>query len=267
MKTIFKTNVQNLLHTYFYSFLLSAFSVFAGSCLLAFSSHAEVIGNVDWVTDSYLEGYAWDSEVPVSLALTIQVKKSGSDTPVKTFSVCADQYRADLPAVSGDDGCHSFHISMDWNNLEDGIYQVELYYADTLLGAPVSYTKGNVPEETAKPENETASTEGSTSRQNEQNDSIKSLGTFQLTGYCPCYGCSEGWGRHTSTGKLASSNHTIAVDPRVIPYGSRVMIDGVIYTAEDCGGGVKGNHIDIFYDTHAETRQHGTQYKEVFLVV
>ena len=48
--------------------------------------------------------------------------------------------------------------------------------------------------------------------------------------------------------------------------GSKVMIGGVIYTAEDRGGGVKGNHIDIFYDTHAQTRQHGSFMQEVFLV-
>ena len=70
----------------------------------------------------------------------------------------------------------------------------------------------------------------------------------------------------TSTGTIATSGRTIAVDPRVIPYGSKVMIDGVIYTAEDRGGGVKGNHVDIFFDTHAQTRQHGKQTQEVFLV-
>ena len=62
-------------------------------------------------------------------------------------------------------------------------------------------------------------------------------------------------------------DRTIAVDPRVIPYGSKVMIGGVIYTAEDRGGGVKGNHVDIFFDTHSQTRQHGKQTQEVFLVL
>lgn len=95
---------------------------------------------------------------------------------------------------------------------------------------------------------------------------LRSLGTFKLTGYCPCYRCSEGWGRTTSTGAVARSSHTIAVDPRVIPYGTKVMINGVVYTAEDRGGGVKGHHIDIFFDTHAQTRQIGTSYAEVFLV-
>ncbi len=95
---------------------------------------------------------------------------------------------------------------------------------------------------------------------------LVSLGIFKTTGYCPCSRCSEGWGRATSTGAIASAHHTIAVDPNVIPYGTQVMINGVVYTAEDKGGGVHGHHIDIFFDTHAETRQHGTQHVEVFLL-
>ena len=88
------------------------------------------------------------------------------------------------------------------------------------------------------------------------------LGVFTTTGYCPCGSCSGRWGRLTSTGALAAAGHTVAVDPRVIPYGARLMINGVIYTAEDRGGGVRGNHIDIFYDTHEESRLHGAQAAE-----
>ena len=92
------------------------------------------------------------------------------------------------------------------------------------------------------------------------------LGIFTTTGYCPCESCSGRWGRLTSTGALACAGHTVAVDPQIIPYGTRLMINGVIYTAEDCGGGVNGNHIDIFYDTHEESRAHGIQAAEVFLI-
>lgn len=90
-----------------------------------------------------------------------------------------------------------------------------------------------------------------------------SLGTFYITGYCPCSECSEGYGTQTATGTVATPNRTIAVDPTVIPYNTEVIIDGKVYVAEDCGGGVKGNHIDIYVENHEETYD-VTGYKEVF---
>jgi 3D (Asp-Asp-Asp) domain-containing protein len=66
---------------------------------------------------------------------------------------------------------------------------------------------------------------------------------------------------------MAKANHTIAVDPSVIPYGTKVMINGIIYTAEDCGGAIKGNRIDVYHDTHSEALDFGVQYAEVYLVV
>lgn len=92
------------------------------------------------------------------------------------------------------------------------------------------------------------------------------MGEFKLTAYCPCYECSEGYGRQTSTGKTARSTHTIAVDPNVIGYGAKVKIGDVLYTAEDCGGGVHGDHIDIFFDTHQEVEEFGVRYKDVKII-
>lgn len=91
------------------------------------------------------------------------------------------------------------------------------------------------------------------------------LGKFKLTAYCPCYECSEGWGHMTSSGHTARERHTIATDPRVIPEGTRVIINGQVYVAEDTGGGVKGNHIDIFFEDHQTTDDFGVRYAEVFL--
>lgn len=65
----------------------------------------------------------------------------------------------------------------------------------------------------------------------------------------------------TATGIKARLNHTIAVDPKVIPYGSVVRINGVEYVAEDCGGLVKGNIIDIFID--GPQSSFGDDYAEV----
>ena len=63
------------------------------------------------------------------------------------------------------------------------------------------------------------------------------------------------------------ANHTIAVDPKIIPLGSRVLINGIEYVAEDVGGGVNGNHIDIFVGSYSETYSDFCNgYAEVYLI-
>ena len=57
-----------------------------------------------------------------------------------------------------------------------------------------------------------------------------------------------------STGVIAQEGKTIAVDPSIIPYGSTVLIDGKEYLAQDCGGAIKGNKIDIFSEYPKQER-------------
>lgn len=99
----------------------------------------------------------------------------------------------------------------------------------------------------------------------EETPKMKSLGIFTATAYCPCYECSEGYGTQTATGAKATEGRTIAVDPKVIPYGTEVVINGHTYIAEDCGGAIKGKKIDIYFDTHEETKNFKQQV-EVFVV-
>lgn len=101
-------------------------------------------------------------------------------------------------------------------------------------------------------------------KKKKRDDENEYLGEFVLTAYCPCHECSEGYGRHTATGASARSNWTIAVDPDIIPYGTHVIIDGNEYVAQDCGGGVNGNHIDVFFDTHSETLEFGKKRAKVY---
>ena len=95
-----------------------------------------------------------------------------------------------------------------------------------------------------------------------------SLGKFRLTAYCPCRKCSGGYGHQTATGVRATEGITIAADPRVLPYGTIVEIDGIsgLRIVQDCGGAVKGNKIDIFVENHADTfRPEYNRTVEVFL--
>ena len=60
-------------------------------------------------------------------------------------------------------------------------------------------------------------------------------------------------GGYTATGTKAKYG-TLAVDPKVIPYGTKVYIKELdkVFTAEDCGGGIKGNKVDIYMNSKAE---------------
>ena len=92
--------------------------------------------------------------------------------------------------------------------------------------------------------------------------------SFQSTGKMPghpAYGI-------TATGTYAKLG-TVAVDPRVIPLGTKMYIvstDGsVVYgycTAEDTGGAIKGNKVDLFYNTTAECMQFGRRSVYVYIL-
>jgi 3D (Asp-Asp-Asp) domain-containing protein len=76
----------------------------------------------------------------------------------------------------------------------------------------------------------------------------------KLTAYGPGYVSTgkrpgdPGYGV-TASGASAREGRTIAVDPRVIPIGSRVYIEGIGYRiAEDTGSAIKGEHIDVFFN-------------------
>ena len=77
---------------------------------------------------------------------------------------------------------------------------------------------------------------------------------FEATAYC-----DRGL---TATGTQARAG-VIAVDPNVIPLGSKVLVNGVEYTAEDTGGAVKGNIIDIWLDSERACFEWGRRNVEV----
>ncbi len=220
-------------------FLISTFS----------TSAAQTAGIIDNADESGVRGWAINTTDPAAAAeVKVVITNQANGQTVAELITNASQYREDL--VSHGTGNYGFDIPVPWSSYGDGTYLVEAYGAGQKLSGTRIHPVGDLA---------AANLQNSSS-------SLRSLGVFRTTAYCPCRKCSGGWGGRTSTGTIAAANHTISVDPRVIPYGSRIMIGGVVYTAEDCGGGVKGNHIDIFFNTHGETRAYGTRNVEVYLV-
>lgn len=85
------------------------------------------------------------------------------------------------------------------------------------------------------------------------------LGTFTCYAYDACTKCCGKTDGITKTGTKAKAGRTVAVDPKVIPLGSTLLIDGKEYIAEDIGGAIKGKKIDVFHNSHAEALDYGKQ--------
>ncbi|MCJ8172376.1 3D domain-containing protein [Clostridium botulinum] len=75
----------------------------------------------------------------------------------------------------------------------------------------------------------------------------------------------------TASGEKPNRNpngySTIAVDPRVIPWGARVYVEGYGYAiAHDTGGDIKGNRIDLFMNSEAECNSWGRRSVKVYIL-
>jgi len=94
---------------------------------------------------------------------------------------------------------------------------------------------------------------------------------FTATAYCSCVKCcnknpSDKWYGVTATGKVAQWG-TVAVDRRIIKLGSKLKIEGfpnTTFRAEDVGGAIKGNHIDIWFPSHKEALNFGVKKMAVY---
>lgn len=93
------------------------------------------------------------------------------------------------------------------------------------------------------------------------------LGEFVVTAYCPCEKCCGPWADGVTALGTTAEPGIIAVDKNVIPLGSTVMIDGQEYRAEDTGGAINGNRIDIYYTSHKSALDYGIQRHEVWVAV
>ena len=83
-------------------------------------------------------------------------------------------------------------------------------------------------------------------------------------GNCTAY--YAGKNAHGATGQRCYSG-TCAVDPTVIPYGTKLYVEGYgTAIANDCGGAVKGHIIDLYMRSTKECFQWGRRNKKVYVL-
>lgn len=88
----------------------------------------------------------------------------------------------------------------------------------------------------------------------------KYAGQFSISHYCSCPLCTNTpKGSRTATGHIPREGRTVAVDKNIIPLHSVIYVEGLgTFVAEDVGGAVKGNHLDIYIDDHQRALNLGT---------
>lgn len=75
--------------------------------------------------------------------------------------------------------------------------------------------------------------------------------TMSATAYCPCKKCCGSNAKGITASGMKAGYGVVAVDKRVIPLGTKLYVEGYGYCiAADTGSAIKGNRIDLCYDTH-----------------
>ena len=89
------------------------------------------------------------------------------------------------------------------------------------------------------------------------------LGNFKLTAYCKCSKCCGKWaGSPTASGVWPSEGRTVAMGG--ISFGTKLLINGNVYTVEDRG--TPYGHVDIYFNSHSEACNFGIKYADVYRI-
>ncbi len=158
-----------------------------------------------------------------------------------------------------------------WSGPADGIYGPQTYSAitrfqraagltaDGVVGAATRSALGlESASVTAARSESTVSRAGSTSGR---------VLTMVATAYDGCYQCNKPYYGYPSYIGLPLARGIVAVDPKVIPMGSRLYVEGYGNAiAADQGNAIKGNRIDLFFDTHAQALQYGMKTVKVTIL-
>lgn len=246
-------------------------------CIFSFPSAAAEIEGSYGTTDAGIYGWAWHKgHFGDILTVKILFYYDDMSSPKKSLSLTADKYNKNVENEIGD-GWHYFEAMVDWDSLggkPDAIKAYAVYEDQWIgIGATASGSSSSSTSSSSAASSKNNSSGGGQAKETSKasmpsasGQKGESLGTFSISGYCTCEECIIGQGL-TSSGKKPTGNHTIAADLSVFPLGTKLWIDGVIYTVEDTGSGITGNKLDIYFDSHEGATSYGRQTKEVFKVI
>ncbi|QGG47878.1 3D domain-containing protein [Heliorestis convoluta] len=90
----------------------------------------------------------------------------------------------------------------------------------------------------------------------------------EATAYDACLICCGKTDGITKSGVLAQEWYTVAVDPNLIPLGTKIYVPafGRVFEAQDIGGSIRGRKMDFFLPDHESALLFGRQSLQVYLL-
>ena len=99
-----------------------------------------------------------------------------------------------------------------------------------------------------------------------QDDKMHYIGIFEATAYDDSPESQGKWVGQTATGRKPQVG-VIAVDPKVIPLGTELFVEGYgKCVAGDTGGAIKGRRLDLFFNTKSEVYNWGRKKVKVYIM-
>jgi 3D (Asp-Asp-Asp) domain-containing protein len=158
-----------------------------------------------------------------------------------------------------------------WCGVDDGIFGPQTYQgvasfqkdsslvADGIVGPKTSQALGL--SGTAPASGSTVSRSGSTAARGSK------VLTMVATAYDGCYACNYPYYGYPSYIGLPLARGIVAVDPKVIPMGTKLFVEGYgAAIAADQGNAIKGNRIDLYFDTHQQALNYGMKTVKVTIL-
>ena len=104
-----------------------------------------------------------------------------------------------------------------------------------------------------------------------KNKNVKQVIPMSATGYCNCFKCCGknpgDYGYGVTASGLKTRRGVVAVDTSVIKLGTKLYIEGYgEAVAGDTGSAIKGNRIDLFFETHDEALAFGRRNVNVYVL-
>lgn len=142
-----------------------------------------------------------------------------------------------------------------------------------LVSTPVQPT-----ENLTKPTEKAVKTVKNSVKPTEASLKSNSLGEFRITAYCSCPICCGEYAYNRpidengnsivygASGERLVQGVSVAADTSILPFGTKIQINGHTYVVQDIGGAIQGNSIDVYFENHSDALAFGVKYADVKIV-